>query len=275
MLHVPSWKWLSFRPTREIVSGDAAPASRPCLPAVEQLDDRLMLSASTDASEVPPPNGDTQILIGLLRGQIGVLSDELNAIKFAGALKLDVHKFTESFQRIDDLINKVGEAQIKVDLTDHKIQSAISDLKVEFLKIDALVGGIDSESGGSLKFVLDSLEHKATELVGLLSSATGGGDLDHKIELKYQKVADSFLALDGALLKIQEDAALARKAGKGQQEYLEVKLREVLVSSLKIDDIKLQDELAGLKIDTLRLLQPDSDFTGGVTTDGSTGDVLA
>ncbi len=73
MLHVPSWKWLSFRPTRELVNG-GTPPSRPCLPAVEQLDDRLMLSATTDASEVPPPNGDTQILIGLLRGQLGVVS---------------------------------------------------------------------------------------------------------------------------------------------------------------------------------------------------------
>jgi hypothetical protein len=274
MLHIPSWKWLSFRPTRELISGN--PPSRPCLPAVEQLDDRLMLSTSSIDAEVPPSlSGDTQILIGLLKGQLGVVSDELSALKLAGDLKLDVHKFTESFLKIDDVLNKFGAAQLKQDLTEHKIDKTIADLKIEFLKIDSLAGGIDSESGGSLKFVLDSLEHKATELIGLLNSATDAGNLEHKTELNYLKVADSFLKLDGALLKIEEDAALARKAGKGQQEYLVIKLRDVLVSSLKIDDVAVQKQLIGLEVATLRLLQPAGNFTGGVTTDGSTGDVLA
>lgn len=274
MFHVPSWKWLSFRPTREVVSGAPAPASRPCLPAVEQLDDRLMLSVSTDASEVPPPNGDTQILIGLLKGQLELVSHELTAVKLAGDLKLDVHKFTDSFLKIDDLISRFGEAQLKVDATDVKLDKTISDLKIEFQKIDALVGGL-GEEGTSLKIVLDTLDHKANELIGLLNNATGAGDLDHKAELSYLKVADSFLKLDGALLKVEEDAALARKAGKGQQEYLQIKLQDVLISSLKISDGDVQKQLIGLEEETLRLLQPNTDFTGGVTTDGDTGDVLA
>ncbi len=186
-----------------------------------------------------------------------------------------MHKFTDSFLKIDDVINNFGAAQLKQDLTVAKFDKTISDLKIEFLKIDALVGGIDSETGGSLKVVLDRLEHKATELIGLLNGATGAGDLEHKTELNYLKVADSFLKLDGALLKIEEDAALARKAGKGQQEYLVVKLQDVLISSLKIDDGAVQKQLIGLEDATLSLLQTGGDFTGGVTTDGSTGDVLA
>src|SRR5881394_1284796 len=120
MLRIPSWKWLSFRPTRELIAGDA-PQSRPCLPAVEKLDDRLMLSVSTDASEVPPLQGDTQILIGLLKGQLTLVSHELNALKIAGDLKLDVHKFTDSFLKIDDVISKFGEALLKTDLTEVKL----------------------------------------------------------------------------------------------------------------------------------------------------------
>src|SRR4051812_14453373 len=125
MLRIPSWKWLSFRPTRELVAGgDAPPQSRPCLPAVEKLDDRLMLSVSvsTDASEVPPPalQGDTDILIGLLNGQLTLVSHELNAVKLAGDLKIDVHKVTERFLKIDDLITDFGQAVLKQDLTEKK-----------------------------------------------------------------------------------------------------------------------------------------------------------
>jgi hypothetical protein len=278
MLHVPSWKWLSFRPTRELVTGDApAPQSRPCLPSLEKLDDRLMLSVSTDASEVPPPNGDTQILIGLLKGQLTLVSHELNALKLAGALKLDVHKFNESLMKIDDVITDFGQAVLKEDLTAVKIDRSLNDLKVEFMKIDALVGGLgDSDAGTQLKVVLDTLDHKSSELIGLLNSATGAGDLDHKVELRYLKVSDSFQSLDDALLKVTEDAALARKAGKGQQEYLQIKLQDVIISSLKVEDPDVQGQLLNLEKLTAGLLQTGGgDFGGGVTTDGGTGDVLA
>lgn len=281
MLHVPSWKWLSFRPTRELVTDGDAPQSRPCLPAVEKLDDRLMLSASTDASETPGPNGDTGILVGLLKGQLTLVSHEINAIKLAGDLKLDVHKFNESFLKIDDVISNFGEALLKNDLTGIKLDKTINDLKVEFMKIDALVGGLgDTDAGAELKVVLDTLDHKSSELIGLLNSATGAGDLDHKIELSYLKVADSFLKLDGAVLKTTEDAVLARKAGKGQQEYLQIKLQDVQISALKIEDPDVQRQLLDLEKLTAGLLQTDGggggDFGGGVTTDGgSTGDVLA
>jgi hypothetical protein len=277
MLRIPSWKWLSSRPTRELVTGDA-PQSRPCLPAVEKLDDRLMLSVSTDSSETPPLNGDTQILIGLLKGQLTLVSHELNAIKLAGDLKLDVHKFNEAFMKIDDVITDFGQAVLKEDLTAVKIDRSLNDLKIEFLKINDLVGGIDgnSDAVGELKFVLDTLDHKANELIGLLNNATGAGDLDQKVELSYLKVADSFQSLDDALLKVTEDAVLARKAGKGQQEFLEIKLQDVQISSLKIENPDVQQQLLDLEKLTAGLLQTGGgDFGGGVTTDGGTGDVLA
>jgi hypothetical protein len=276
MLRVPSWKWLSFRPTRELVAGADAPQSRPCLPAVEKLDDRLMLSVSTESSEVPPLQGDTQILIGLLKGQLELVSHELTAINLAGDLKLDVHKFTERFVKIDNIITDFGQAILKQDLTEKKIDRTADQLKIEFLKIDALVGGLgDTDAGGRFKFVLDALDHKATELIGLLNSATGAGDLEHKVELNYQKVADSFQNLDAALLKVEEGTVLARKAGKDQQEFLQIKLNDVLVSALKIDNPDVQGQLLNLEKLTAGLLQGDGgNFGGGVTTDGG-GDVLA
>jgi hypothetical protein len=281
MLRIPSWKWLSFRPTRELIAGDAPPQSRPCLPALEKLDDRLMFSVSINDTTAPPPSGHDQIFQVFLKEQLALVSNELNALKLAGNLNLDVHQLNNSFLKIDDLITNFGEAILKDDLTAVKIDRTINDLKIEFSKIDALVGGVgeNTDTGGELKFVLDTLDSKANELIGLLNTATNAGDLDHKVTLDYLRVADSFLGLDGAVLKATEDAVLARKAGKGQQEYLVIKLNDVIVSSLKIDNPDLQRQLLDLEALTVGLLQSDGgggNFGGGVTTDGgSTGDVLA
>lgn len=278
MLHVPSWKWLSFRPTRQMI-GETPPPSRPCLPAVEKLDDRLMLSASPDAAATDggnetPYKGDTEILIGLLRGQQDLIKGEIDTIKFAGDLNFDDHKLNESFQKIDEVVYKLGEALIKGDLSDQKVDKTVSDLKIEFQKIDMLVGGIEGDAGGKLKMMVSDLEQKVDGLVNDLKISTDAGDLDHKTELTYIKVAESFLKLDNAILKYESDV-VQDKQHKVDMKFLEIKLEDILVSSYKIDDSALQKEIQGLAQDTFQLVAPPS-FNGGVTTDGGdTGDVLA
>jgi hypothetical protein len=270
MLPTPSWKWLSSRlSTRALTAASGATPSRPCLPAIEQLDDRVMLSSVEGG-----PNGDTQILIGLLRGQVQLVSHEVNILKVAGDLKLDIHKFNESFLKIDDLISRFGEdpiGTVKGESLALKQDKTISDLQIEFLKIDALVGGLPEGEDRQLKLLVDTFEHKAVDLINFLGASTGGGDLEHKVEETYLKVADSFLKLDGAVLKVEEDS-IARKAGKGQVEYLKIKLQDVLVSSLKIEDSDLKQDLLGLAADTVATLNGGS--TDGVTVE-TTDDVLA
>jgi len=257
----PSWKWLSSRLSARALAAGSNTPSRPCLPAIEQLDDRVLLSAAVEGS----PQGDNQILIGLLKGQVELVNHEVNALKLAGDLKIDLHKINESFLRIDDVIYKFGEGLIKGELDAASADKTLAQLKIEFSKIDTLVGGLPRETGGELKFVLDTFEHKATELVNLLGSSTGGGDLDHKAEGTLLRVSNSFLRLDDAVLKYEE-ASIARKAGKGQQEYLVLKLADVYVSSLKVSDSDLREQLVGLEADTARIL-----FGGGTDTGGDTG----
>jgi hypothetical protein len=261
----PSWKWLSSRLSTRALAADGKTPSRPCLPAIEQLDDRVMLSVAVEGA----PKGDNQILIGLLRGQVGLVSEEVNALKLAGDLKIDLHKINQSFLKIDDVIYKFGEDLIKGELGASKIDQTLDQLKIEFSKIDTLVGGLPRETGDELKFVLDTFESKATELVNLLGSSTGGGDLDHKVEATLLKVSDSFLKLDDAVLKYEE-ASIARKAGKGQQEYLVIKLADVFVSSLKVSDSDLKIQLLGLQADTAKILFGGND-TGGDTGGGDNG----
>jgi len=262
----PSWKWLSSRLSARALAADSKTPSRPCLPALEQLDDRVLLSVAVEGA----PKGDNEILIGLLKGQVELVNHEVNALKLAGDLKIDLHKINESFLKIDDVIYKFGEDLIKGELGASKIDQTLDQLKIEFSKIDTLVGGLPRETGSELKFVLDTFESKATELVNLLGSSTGGGDLDHKVEGTLLSVGDSFHKLDDAVLKFEE-ASIARKAGKGQQEYLVIKLSDVIVSSLKVSDSDLKIQLLGLEADTAKILSGGGNDTGGDTGVGDTG----
>lgn len=271
----PSWKWLSSRLSARALAADSNTPSRPCLPALEQLDDRVLLSVAVEGA----PRGDNEILIGLLKGQVELVNHEVNALKLAGDLKIDVHKISESFLKIDDAIYKFGEGFIKGELDTSSAEKTLAQLKIEFSKIDTLVGGLPRETGGELKFALDTFENKATELVNLLGSSTGGGDLDHKVEATLLRVSDNFLKLDDAVLKYEE-ASIARKAGKGQQEYLVIKLAEVFVSSLKVSDSDLRSQLIGLEADTAKILFGGNDTGGGDNGGGgvtvaSTDDVIA
>jgi hypothetical protein len=269
----PSWKWLSSRLSARALAAGSNTPSRPCLPAIEQLDDRVLLSAAVEGA----PQGDNQILIGLLKGQVELVSHEVQALKLAGdiylgtgGLKFDLHKVNESFLRIDDVIYKFGQGLIKGEVGAPSAEKTLAELKIEFSKIDTLVGGLPRETGDELKFVLDTFESKATELVNFLGSSTGGGDLDHKVEGTLLSVGDSFHKLDDAVLKFEE-ASIARKAGKGQQEYLVIKLSDVIVSSLKVSDSDLKIQLLGLEADTAKILSGGGNDTGGDTGGGDNG----
>jgi len=86
-MSTPSWKWLQRSNARELTArAEPAGASpRPCLPAVEALGDRILLSAVAPAaasSDGPPPAD--QILIGLIKGELKLATSELAALQLVG-----------------------------------------------------------------------------------------------------------------------------------------------------------------------------------------------
>src|SRR2546423_4547228 len=267
-MSTPSWKWLSSRSTaraRGAGAGSSQIPSRPCLPAVEPLGDRIMLSAVAPAagSEGPPPID--RVLIGLLKGELNLANSELAALKIAGGEDPQLlHKLTEGFLKIDDVINKVGEAVIKGDLTDHKDSKALELLNSEFLKLDAVIGGLSGDAQQTLKAAIGDIKLSAGDLLGALTTVKLD-ELSHKEQQMFLKITDAFSDVDAGLLKIEE-AALARKAGKGQQDFLVIKMTDLLVSSFqKVNDEGLKQQLTGLVADTekilIGLLQPGE--TGG------------
>ena len=245
---VPTWKWLpSHSAARELAASAVSRVpSRPCLPAVEALGDRILLSAVAPAaaSEGPPPID--RILIGLIKGELSLATSELAALKLAGGDDTQVlHKLTQGFAKIDEVINDVGQAVIKGDLTEHKENKALELLDNEFLKLDAAVGGLSGDAQKRLEAAIDGIKLSAGELLGGLSTIKLD-ELSNKEQQQFLKITEAFGDVGAGLLKIEE-SVLARKAGKGQEDFLVIKLTDILVSSYqKVSDEGLKEQLDGL-----------------------------
>ena len=241
----PSWKWMPSRPTApQLAEGAAASkaVSRPCLPVIEQLGDRVMLSGDVEVIVNPDATVKValdQILIGLIKGELQETSTELSLLKIvADADPKLVNKVTAGLIKIDDVLYKTTEDLIKGELTESKIKLAISKVESEFVKIDALVGGLPKL--GDIKFVLDEMENKATNLLGAFLKIEPIDELTDKERQTFLKITDTFGDLDAGLLKIQENvlarAATGKHIGKAQLQYLEVKFEDILVSSRQLGD---------------------------------------
>jgi hypothetical protein len=261
----PSWKWLSRAcNARDLAASGRNTSSRPCLPVIEQLGDRVMLSAApvpaAASSEEPPPIN--QVLIGLLQGELKLATSELSALKIAGEAQDSslLHKLNEGFLKIDQVISNLGDAIIKGDLTENKDNKAIEQIDLELMKIDALVGGFPDDVQESLKAALDGIKLSAGDLVSNLSKFDTI-DLSHKEQLQFLKITDAFTDLDAALLKLQE-GIIEDKATTDKQKFLEIKLDQILVSSAQLTDEGLKEDLLGLAAQTekilIGLLQPPS-----------------
>src|SRR5690242_19357813 len=97
-MSTPSWKWLQRSNARELTPREPQGVPpRPCLPAVEPIGDRIMLSAVSPAaaSTDGPPPAD-RILIGLIKGELNLATSELAALNLVGGEDPQVlHKVTE------------------------------------------------------------------------------------------------------------------------------------------------------------------------------------
>jgi hypothetical protein len=260
----PSWRWLPSRPSAPQLAHDAAASkaqSRPCLPVVEPLGDRIMLSADveviTDNPDQTPKLAIDQILIGMIKGELQETPTELSLLKIvAEADPKLANKFTAGLLKIDDVLYKVTEDLIKGELGDIKIKKAIADVQSEFLKIDALIGGLGEL--GDIKIVLDNMENKATELLEVLLKIEPVNELSDKERQLFLKITDTFGDLDAGLLKLQEDvlarAATGKHISKGQLQYLQVKFEDILVSSRQVTDGELKEQLLGTVADYEKIL---------------------
>jgi type VI secretion system secreted protein Hcp len=263
----PSFKWMPSRDNvRDLAAAGTTPAtSRPCLPAVEQLGDRILLSAVAPAaaSDGPPPVD--RVLIGLLQGELKLATQEAAVLKLVGGADPQLlNKLTDAFAKVNrDIFLKLGD--IKGESLDDKHKDQIANLDQDFLKIDnILADSLANLPGGAqetIKAAIGDIKLNAGDLLDAVSGIKLD-TVDEKVREQYLKISDDFLKLDQGLLKIEEQVlTTGRKAGKGQQEFLLIKMNDVIISSIqKLSDGNLKENLAGLLADTdkilIGLLQP-------------------
>jgi len=224
-----------------------------------------MLSAVSPeaASEGPPPVD--RILIGLLQGELKLATQEAAVLKLIGGGDPQLlHKVTEAFAKVNrDIFAKLGD--IKGESLDDKHKDQIERLDEDFLKIDAiLTGAVAGLPGGTQETIKAALGDIKLGAGNLLDAVSGFklDTLDHKVQEQYLKITDDFLKLDQGLLKIEEQVLTTdRKAGKGQQEFLIIKMTDVMIANVqKLGNDSLKENLLGLLADTdkilIGLLQP-------------------
>lgn len=267
----PSFRWMTSRAgARELAAGAAAQTpSRPCLPAVEALGDRVMLSVSVpDGAVIEGPAPVDRVLIGLIKGELDLANSQLAALKLAGGDDPQLlHKLTQSFIKIGDAAIKIGESLIKFDdikgeSKDDKHREALALLDRTFLKLDALVA-----DDAALKQAVEGIKLDTGELIDSLLKIGSLGDLSHKDQQLFLKITDVFDDATDAILKLQQSVLENKVKTDSKQDYLIIKFSDLLVSSLsKVDDPALQKSLQGLVAETERILTgllqpPETDDT--------------
>jgi hypothetical protein len=296
MPSTPSWKWLSSRRPLDEMGGSPAPASRPCLPAIEQLDDRVMLSVGglPDVEEPAGPHVSPSILIGMLKGELNLVKSELIALKIAAdQLKVaDVNQLKINFSKIDDMLLKLGQDAAVGAVNASKEQKVLIAIDDIFSKFESFIPR-PTDDGQAL--LLPAVQKVREAALGMIKGFGAGETRDaFPVTDKEQKAAlaisNVFLKMDERILKLGQDpsAPVFAKGFEPNSKIAEdfVKI-DFLVSQL---DAGLQEQLklplSELKQDTLNFLgsltKPvdviltggQEPFTGGITL-AETDDVLA
>ena len=263
----------SRRMTHRSGSSRAAP-SRPCLPQVEQLGDRIMLSVGPQI--VVGDVGSDDILVALVQGQLPILKSQLEVLKLGGALtgtdaslKVEFLKLTDGFLKLQDAVYDFGDVLIKgelklapagFDLTT-ALNKATTNITDELAKLETM-----AFSWGKQSPMLPAVQDVATEtmaLVNALLQPPPGGGVDTQAQsLQFLKLSDEFLKINQDIIKIGSDTFLGQKINNGELEYLQIKMNDILITGAKLGDEQLQKILIGLSTDTVNLLSPAD---GGLT----------
>ncbi len=228
-----SWNRLLTKSTRvRPANPSAAGGARPPLAVLEQLEDRVLLSATSAAATTA---ATTEVLIGLLRGQIGLRTAELTAMKLAGELLPAVQ--AGAVQPLDDAFLKIERNFHRIERALFKLtENALSDQKVDKIDVAQKVR-LENEIADSLQKVdlevklfgengqvvlLPAVQSVAGAADGALRSLSdlGGVKLNDKLSAEFVKIEDDFLRIGGISDKWTSDVIM----DKGNLDKFDQKL---------------------------------------------------
>ena len=290
MFQIPSWKWLSSPFTRRAEQSALRAqkvAVRPCLPIIEQLDDRILLDATAPAVTTAGDGGGSSLLIGLLTKAAALSAFEFAAIgDIKGESTDDKHRneirqLGADFLKIDRILAEFGN-NVLGGTTDHMWKdSVLFKLQETFVKIDAIVkdlgGGTDSALLPAVQKVREAAlgDGSVYKLISALPGNLGGISTDDL--QKVMKISDIFLKIDGFVIKGELDV-ISEKVGP--DHHLSDNLSDAFVKLDgligSISNVDLQTALKGFErqfegiTGVLNPGQAGGGFTGGVSVVGGT-----
>jgi hypothetical protein len=133
---------------------------------MEQLDDRVLLSAAAISNPLPLPGDTTQILIGLLKSEV-----ELVKVVAADQNKLELIKVEHELFKIDFTLFKIAGQFIKGDLTAAAEKKAETLISSEF---DALAKVVSENSLPAVQRVREAALNFIQSLAPADQTFTGG-----------------------------------------------------------------------------------------------------
>jgi hypothetical protein len=243
---------------------------RPCLPAVEQLGDRIMMSAdmmgapAQPQAVVNPPPQVSQILIGMMKGDTDSFAQDLAALKLAAGVDSKLgHKLADVLKKVDLAVYKFGKDLIKGEAVAPDMIKAAIDR--QFLKVDAILARHPLDAQLKIAPTIDALQLKAHELVAQLAAVGPSPELSKEDRQTLNKISLDWAQMSKGALKVQEQIAFNKEASR---EFLKIKFADLLVSSLKVEDPTLRTEINNAVGSAEQILI-------GLLVPASTGDVIS
>lgn len=292
----PDWSWLPARFGPD--AGPRLPQSRPCLPSVETLDGRVLLSVSASDFTIPKVLDKSTPLVQAEAAALDPVDGESADHKhkdWFNELGVDFVKVNSIFEQYEDdiLADKVAPGE-RAGVTEQ--------LSLNFAKIEYLASKIDpAGSDGQLLPAVQKVREIAMGDGSVIPSENQGllGDLS-KITPEsitsipadaraiFVKMNDSFWKLDEYAIDfkldlirgVRGDVATKQFDDKVQKEYLKIKLDQVFVSSYLDVQLKgdleqaIENEVNAVNGIVHPVTNPDLLFAGGVTSPGGAGDTI-
>ena len=269
-MSIPS-KGLLSRPTARELAASAASCKappRPCMPAVEPLGDRIMLSGDVGplVVDAPPPQVG-QILIGMMKGDTANFAQDLEALKLAAEVDPKLaKKLGDSLLKIDRAIYKFGEALIKGQDLESKEGQTLASIDRQIDRIDRNIDRLSTDAQLKLMPVIDAIKADIGAVLGQMAAAGPVEGLSNPDKQLLVKISNDWEQMDRVAIKLQEELAI--KKVTVDQELLKIKLTDILVSSSNVGDATLKAQLTEVANEAQQILI-------GLLLPAQTGDVIS
>lgn len=291
-----SWKWLVPRLVSRYVrnsAGRTRAIARPCL-AVENLEERNLLTAAspsfaTTIGPPPAPVGE-QVVVDLLQGGLKLTVNEIGLLKVianppsgppsteANAPTVsDIHitkeldKASVALFQLNSTLNKLGQDVIRGQLTDHTLMAA--EQKIEYLKIkleDIIISSLNvsqQDAESIVKPLIDDAENLKIALADLNQTSQLIARKAGKGQQEYVKIDSNILNLEDLALKVEVDSLEGKSTDPGVTEQISLNFAKIKVEyqEQKLD----QDPAAVAALDDFQAtlfpeLSGGGNFEGGV-----------